>query len=632
MLKKLLVRHRSVRIGATIVGASALAIGFASPALAAQNVNNGNGDNANAQNYIVVEGGAETSYTLMQSIATVFNEAPGCDLQSLSGTEQPLDYGCPGLNGEEGTEQTAAQTESGTASVTAGSTTIKFSAAPATALAIGDQLSDSDSAIPLGDPITTVKSTKKIKVKFPAKATDATDTLTVVTDPQSGENGYTTWGNENPFNDGLFEEPSYGSGNGILELEGTGNATTVGHSDDIDDPSGLGPVNVSPLDVARSSRAPKLTSGGDFQGQNFVAFAEDAVSYLYWTEYNDASTPVAACINSIGIANVKTAMLKTIWSESYTDGVPNVTLADAFGCTTSGSSDPVYAYWAENGSGTESTWSTATGASFPAAAQDWPSDQIIFENETSSILKNAKTVPIGQVMFFFSYGLFNKVCTPNSSESSTATLCAGTSTGSTANAVQLGTEWNGITLSQTTINDQLPGLEGAAFPGDRLLYNVYSDGSNPNIPASAPAALNIVSEDGFICKPATATDIDPNTGATYRSEIDAAITGAGFFPLPNLQVEDGQGDTSVAGYNSTATGIPNPAWNDGLSASKYNAANETGSPWDFNVVNTDTDNSAVSGTYTAEDGSSTLTTVTASPTAPVGYCLTESTDSSAGGQ
>ena len=35
MLKKLLGRHRVVRIGATIVGASALAVGFASPALAA---------------------------------------------------------------------------------------------------------------------------------------------------------------------------------------------------------------------------------------------------------------------------------------------------------------------------------------------------------------------------------------------------------------------------------------------------------------------------------------------------------------------------------------------------------------------------------------------------------------------
>ena len=60
MLKKLLGRHRALRIGATIVGASALAVGFASPAFAAQNVNNGNADNANAQNYLVVQGGSNT--------------------------------------------------------------------------------------------------------------------------------------------------------------------------------------------------------------------------------------------------------------------------------------------------------------------------------------------------------------------------------------------------------------------------------------------------------------------------------------------------------------------------------------------------------------------------------------------
>ena len=43
MLKKLLGRHRAMQIGVTLLGASALAVGFASPAFAAQSVNNGNG-------------------------------------------------------------------------------------------------------------------------------------------------------------------------------------------------------------------------------------------------------------------------------------------------------------------------------------------------------------------------------------------------------------------------------------------------------------------------------------------------------------------------------------------------------------------------------------------------------------
>ncbi len=110
MLKKLLRGHRAVRIGAALTGAAALAIGFASPALAAQNVNNGNAGNANAQNAIIVEGGAQASYQLMLAEATIFNQAPGCDLAGLSGAEQPLDYGGLGLNGEPWLEETPATT------------------------------------------------------------------------------------------------------------------------------------------------------------------------------------------------------------------------------------------------------------------------------------------------------------------------------------------------------------------------------------------------------------------------------------------------------------------------------------------------------------------------------------------
>jgi hypothetical protein len=357
---------------------------------------------------------------------------------------------------------------------------------------------------------------------------------------------------------------------------------------------------------------------------NFVAYAEDAVSFIYWSKFNGATTDAASCLSTIGAKNVSAELLKNIWN-----GVDQTWNQLDPSCT---STNHIYAYWAMSGSGTESTWASATGASFPKDNNDFPTSQIIFENETASILKNNATAPVGDSIFFFSYGDYIKQCTPDATTlASTNAVCAGTSTKpKVKNTVQLGTEINGITLSKASINAQLPG-QANEFPGDRLLYNVYADGFNPNLPASAPAALNIVSEDGFLCKPSTATDIDPNTGSTYRSEIDAAIEAQGFFPLP-LQVEDGQGDTTVAGYNSTAKGIPNPAWNDGLSASKYNAANETASPYDFAAANTDTDDSAISGTYKALDGSSTATSVQASATAPVGYCLTETSDGSTAGQ
>ena len=74
-----------------------------------------------------------------------------------------------------------------------------------------------------------------------------------MTTPAVGENGFVTFAQENPFNDVLIEEPALGSGNGIQELEDQGvhasGATSHGS-----------PINVSPLDVARSSRAPALTA------------------------------------------------------------------------------------------------------------------------------------------------------------------------------------------------------------------------------------------------------------------------------------------------------------------------------------------------------------------------------------
>ena len=47
--------------------------------------------------------------------------------------------------------------------------------------------------------------------------------------------------------------------------------------------------------------------------------------------------------------------------------------------------------------------------------------------------------------------------------------------------------------------------------------------------------MNLTSEIGFICNPdkgaPTNTVVDPNTGATYLSEIQSTIVANGFFPL-----------------------------------------------------------------------------------------------------
>ena len=63
------------------------------------------------------------------------------------------------------------------------------------------------------------------------------------------------------------------------------------------------------------------------------------------------------------------------------------------------------------------------------------------------------------------------------------------------------------------------------------LYNVYSNGFNPNIPTANPGTLNFASELGLFCRPQGATEIDPATGINYLAEIQHIIEGQGDYPL-----------------------------------------------------------------------------------------------------
>jgi hypothetical protein len=609
MLKKLMARQRALKLGAGLLGASVLAVGFASPAFATAS----SGGNDASANYNIYQGGSNTTYLMMQQLADLFNQAPGCDLAVVSGKIQPLDYECPST----GSSLSVPITTTATGATKKKSETVDLNAATTNAnIFANDPISDSSHAIKAGTVVTGINQTTNVMtISIAAKSTVADDTFTVTTTPAVGENGFTTFSQENPFNDLLIEEPALGSSNGIQELEDqNGHAASALSAG----------VNVAPLDVARSSRAPNLTSSssnGDDKGLNFVAYAMDAVTWIHWTKVKGTATA------SSTVPNLSVPQLTAIWQNkpctSLVDGTSEPSAN--WGCYGGSKNAPIALYIAQNGSGTESTWQsllglTANSAKFPFGGED--PNHIIFENETASILNNGDEA---NAIFLFSYGKFETICAPDPS------FCSGSST----STVALG-KIGGIAASKTTIGAQLPGANTTGsnpqlFPGDRLLFNVYSDGSNPQINASSPASLNAVSEDGFLCKPSSSTDIDPNTGSTYRSEISKVITGQGFFPLP-LMVENGQNgqqnEAAFGPYGSTSTlntppGIPNPAWSDGLSASDYNAANET-TP----APNQDTDDSAVNGTsYTNVyfNGSSTTTQV-ASPSSPVGYCLTESTD------
>jgi hypothetical protein len=599
MLKKLVARNRVFKLGASLIGASALAIGFAAPAMAFS-PQVPTGGNANSANNLIVMGGSNTTYLMMQALSDIFNQAPGCDLAAATNTTQPLDYGCAGLNGEAGTSLSNDITTNVTGNVTSGSKTIT-NVSPTTGLLAFEAISGS--GIPAGDTIASIKGSK-VKIKIAATATISGDALSVITSPAVGENGFVPFANENPFNDVLVQEPALGSSNGIAELE------------ELQAHAPASP-NVSAISAARSSRAPNLAGGSkvDNNGLNFVAYAEDGVSWIHWTKVNGTATP------SANLTNLSTAQLLSIYTDTLTcTGPGGVTLTNNWFCVvpspTAADNKPIALYIAQNGSGTEATWVTTLNIpgsdTFPFGGED--ANHVIFENETQSILANGDQA---DALFFFSFGKFETICAAN------PTACSGSST----STVALG-QINGITVNKASIAAQLPGASGTPFPGDRLLYNVYSDGSDSaNIATANPATMNAVSEDGFLCKPSTKNDVDPNTGSTYLSEIQKQITSQGFFPLP-LMVEDGEGDTANALYNTTATGIPAPAWNNGLGGSSYNQALEgPSSTWNFPSADRDTDASAIQGTYTGvyKDGN-TNATVTASPTDPVGYCLVLTTD------
>ncbi len=595
MRRKLSARQRAAGLGAGLLGACLGVAGFASPALATQST----GGNSGSAQYNIYQGGSATTYQMEQQLADLFNAAPGCDLAASSGTAQPLDYGCPGLNGEPGTTLSHPTTTTVTGAVTKKSKTVTVSSS--TGFFPNDAVSDSAGAIPAGTVISSVPNGTSIVLSKSAKLTVASDNITVTTTPAVGENGFTTFAQQNPFNDVLVEAPALGATNGIQQLEDQG-AHGVGAV------SKGSPINVAPLDLASSARAPALTATGvtgDDKGLNFVAYAMDGIDWIHWTTVSGVATPSAA------VTNLTTAQLTSIYKDQGCTAGGTTFTTPNWACF-GGSNAPIAIYIANAGSGVESTWVSLLGltsGTFPYGNEN--PNHVIFQNETSSILANHDQA---DAIYFFSYGRFQTECGANPA------FCSGAST----SKVALGSI-NSVKPSVKTISAQLPGSAVVPFPGDELLYNVYSNGSNAAIPASSPAALNVASEDGFECKPSTSTDVDPNTGATYRTEIANAIQAQGFVPLP-LMVENGQGAASGE-YGTTGNGIPHPAWSDGLSASAYNATNEAGSPWNYPAGDQDTDNSSVSGSYNGVyDNGATVNGVTATPAAPVGYCLTLSTD------
>jgi len=346
-----------------------------------------------------------------------------------------------------------------------------------------------------------------------------------------GENGYTlSYPSPNPYNDVSVTEPAFGSSGGIDQLEYQG----------ADIPSSNTPI-VAPISFARSSRAASTTSGtGDKSGLNFVAYAQDAVPWFHFTKVKGKKTPSAK------VTNLSTTTLTGIYDGSITNWDNS-----AIG----GTNAPIYVYIAQSSSGTFSTWDTdldlgpksnypydgVTGSGTGDASTGCPaSDFEIFENEDSQILSpSCSKANAADAIFFFSYGKFTLLCPKG--------VCEGSSKTTVAALGEIG----GVAASPATIQAQSSG-SGTVFPLDRYLYNVYSNGTNSNLPAASQPVENFISTYGFLCNPQTKTEVDPlsSTGATYLTEIDNIISEEGFFPI------------TLGPEGDTATGVTPPSFTD----------------------------------------------------------------------
>jgi ABC-type phosphate transport system substrate-binding protein len=586
-------RRHKLAIGASAAGALAV-VAFASAAGAATPPANVNYPAAAANNTIVGSG-SSTTYNMMQSLDTLFNQTPGCVITSGSVAGSPA----------KGSQELNYACETNSSNVTL------------------QQVAGNDSYL------------------------------------------------DNPINDVAVEQPPMGSSNGIAQLELGRNQANTGIGTSF---TSSNQENVSAINFARSSRDP--SGANDVAGLNFVAYAKDGVAPLIFTEFNGTKTPQFALAASTG-SGLSTAQLQDIYNGTIYDwgqlgakssapiyvysaqegsgtqstfktflGFDPSAATEKVNCT-----DPV-PFGSKVSAGPTETDGVTTQVGAGKTAAAWPAapttgclgPDVIFENEDASILANASSAtedatatawhtlnpsgsPVGDSAFFYSFGKFNLQCEGlksqitylDKSKSAITNVKAGTNCGSEAIPATLGK----TTLGLTPVNGVDPnaetilGANGTVYPIDRFLYNVYSNGSNANLPEATAATLNYVSEVGFLCKPqtidGTTNDVasneitDPATGVWYHTEIFDTIIANGFIPVTAKDSETGFADLT--------DGAPNPE----------NAAGATHTA--YSLLSAADGSSTYGATYlsAAPSGQTSNTSIPTSAN-PSGYCILTTTD------
>lgn len=406
----------------------------------------------------------------------------------------------------------------------------------------------------------------------------------------SSVGGYT----ENPTNDASVQEPPLGSSVGIAQLENQGAQAT----------------NTGTVNYARSSRALKSS---DDRGLNFIAYARDGLSFGHFSATPSIPSTPSSCV--VDIPTTGTEGLDNLFGDvGGIDEVTNNTTGGWYGVTTwlkandpedsgitpgngcgwtNGVNQPVMLYSAQNGSGTESTWTTDINANAYTVVSDdnsanfddekntdYANTHVIFENETKQIIANAgatctNTNPtaadctasaIGgwdtdpaDALFYFSLGKMKAFCHAVDYGAVSAAPCGGA----------------GFTWETGNINDITPSVSdilcdnsvetecSSPWPVPRYLYNVYSDGNtspyvefSPATEPSTPTTTIKITEENAASGTSTITIDDgdgngPVTTAPIAWNAKASAVAAA--------INTASGDDGTDGFGVVTTGSLAPS-------------------------------------------------------------------------
>jgi ABC-type phosphate transport system substrate-binding protein len=328
--------------------------------------------------------------------------------------------------------------------------------------------------------------------------------------------------NANPDHDIPFNFYPTGSSNGVNQL------------------ALRGQPGVRRADIARSSRTARAS---DPEGLQFTAFAKEGQS---WIKYDNTTVPNEP---SDGVTNLPTQVVKNIWLACDVD---TTTPGTQFNWTDLGgaSSGPIVVWVAQPGSGTRPAWdsfigapnATAAEACIPAAQKDGNpanGERVIFENQSVDLFQSTPN-DCPEVS-----GLPNNpgVCMPYSIfHYSTARFVA-------VPVVSGDTE--GFLGSIQGVAPTFANIQNDTFPFTRNVFNVTRDGCADSVPPEPACGITTLlaneatrqfvdadinndnngDDPGWLCRPASATPINPKTGKNYREEIEDIIKEFGFVPL-----------------------------------------------------------------------------------------------------